>query len=265
MMLSLVLFSKVLSLGKIGESVLKGEPLLDLLDLLDALLDLNNNCVVVLSIANPRLLGVLQKLQPLLGLHLGVVPAKLDARNMALQELGLVRVLKDLLAFVDQILHHAPLGLQLDKGLLLPLDQLIHVLYTGGGDVSGGGEHDAVEELNMGLQLVTIGVALPVEVHHHLGLHHSWDELLVLLDQVLKKLLFLGSEVLGPLSHEDLQDLGKPFLHLSSLKILAEGMEVVPLALELGRGVDLVGHDASDGLLDILHPLSHLLVALAFS
>ena len=25
-------------------------------------------------------------------------------------------------------------------------------------------------------------------------------------------------------------------------------MEVVPLALELGRGVDLVGHDASDGL-----------------
>ena len=25
-------------------------------------------------------------------------------------------------------------------------------------------------------------------------------------------------------------------------------MEVVPLTLELGRGVDLVGHDASDGL-----------------
>jgi len=41
----------------------------------------------------------------------------------------------------------------------------------------------------------------------------------------------------------------------------SQGMEVVPLTLELGRGVDLVGHDASDGLLDILHPLSHLLVA----
>ena len=37
-------------------------------------------------------------------------------------------------------------------------------------------------------------------------------------------------------------------------------MEVVPLALELGRGVDLVGHDAGDGLLHVLHPLGHLVV-----
>ena len=29
-------------------------------------------------------------------------------------------------------------------------------------------------------------------------------------------------------------------------------------SLELGRGVDLVGHDASDGLLNVLHPLDHL-------
>ena len=35
-------------------------------------------------------------------------------------------------------------------------------------------------------------------------------------------------------------------------------MEVVTLPLKLSRGVDLVGHDASDGLLDILHPLNHL-------
>merc|ERR1719221_1447186 len=194
-------------------------------------------------------------------LLLRLLPALLDLLHVALQELRLVRILKDLLSLLNELLHHTPLGLQLDKGLLLPLNQLVHVLYTGGGNVSGGGEHDAVEELNVGLQLITVGVALPVEVHHHLGLGHSWDELLMLLDQVLQKLLFLGSEVLGPLSHEDLQDLGKPFLHLSSLKILAEGMEVVPLALELGRGVDLVGHDASDGLLDILHPISHLLVA----
>ena len=30
--------------------------------------------------------------------------------------------------------------------------------------------------------------------------------------------------------------------------IVSTHMEVVPLTLELGRGVDLVGHDASDGL-----------------
>lgn len=35
-------------------------------------------------------------------------------------------------------------------------------------------------------------------------------------------------------------------------------MEVVPLALELGRCVDLVSHDSVDGLLHIFHPLNHL-------
>ena len=38
-------------------------------------------------------------------------------------------------------------------------------------------------------------------------------------------------------------------------------MEVFSLSLELGRGVDLVGHDASDGLLHVLHPFGHLGVA----
>ena len=38
-------------------------------------------------------------------------------------------------------------------------------------------------------------------------------------------------------------------------------MEVIPLPLELGWGVDFVGHDASDGLLNVLHPLGHLCVA----
>ena len=38
-------------------------------------------------------------------------------------------------------------------------------------------------------------------------------------------------------------------------------MEVVPLALELCRCVDLVSHDPLDGLLHILHPFQHLLLA----
>jgi hypothetical protein len=35
-------------------------------------------------------------------------------------------------------------------------------------------------------------------------------------------------------------------------------MEVVSLALELSRGVDLISHDPVDGLLHILHPFHHL-------
>ena len=35
-------------------------------------------------------------------------------------------------------------------------------------------------------------------------------------------------------------------------------MECVPLSLELSGGVDLVCHDAGDGLLHVLHPLGHL-------
>ena len=38
-------------------------------------------------------------------------------------------------------------------------------------------------------------------------------------------------------------------------------MEVVPLPLELSGGVDLVRHDPGDGLLHVLHPLQHLLLA----
>ena len=35
-------------------------------------------------------------------------------------------------------------------------------------------------------------------------------------------------------------------------------MEVVSLSLELSGRVDLISHDARDGLLNILHPLHHL-------
>ena len=38
-------------------------------------------------------------------------------------------------------------------------------------------------------------------------------------------------------------------------------MKGVPFPLELCRGVDLVGHDSGDCLLNILHPLGHLGVA----
>merc|ERR1719450_1832779 len=179
--------------------ILKVVPLLDLLDLLLGNLELRGNGLVVLSIANPGLLGVLEQLQSVLSLLLGVIPAFLDPLDIALKELGLVGVFQDLLTLLNQVIHNIPLGIQLDKGLLLPLDELIDILHAGGSNVTGGGEHDAVKELNMGLQLVTVGVALPVQVNHYGGLLNAGDELLVLLDEHVQ-LLVLGLLLgLGPL------------------------------------------------------------------
>merc|ERR1712012_779709 len=189
---------QLLPLLQVGEGILKVVPLLDLLDLLLGNLKLRGNGLVVLSVANPGLLGVLEQLQPVLGLLLGVIPAFLDPLDIALKELGLVGVFQDNLTLGNEGIHNIPLGIQLDKGLLLPLDELIDILHAGGSNVTGGGEHDAVEELNMGLQLVTVGVALPVQVDHDGGLLNAGDELLVLLDEHVQ-LLVLGLLLgLGP-------------------------------------------------------------------
>merc|ERR1719234_1594965 len=180
---------------------------------------------------------------------------------MSLEELWFVWILKDNLTLGNEINNNVLLGIQLDKGLLLPLNELIDIFHAGGSNVTGGGEHDAVKELNMGLQLVTVGVALPVQVNHHLGLHHHGDQLLMLLDGNVEEVVLLFLLGLGPLGHQDLENLVQPFLNLGTLQIFAKRMEVVPLPLELGGGVHLVRHDARDGLFYVLHPLGHLGVA----
>merc|ERR1719447_88384 len=182
---------EVLSLLQVGEGILKVVPLLDHLDLILGNLKLRGNGLIVLSIANPGLLGVLEQLQPILCLLLGVVPALLDPLDIALKELGLVGVLQDNLTLGNEINNNVLLGIKLDKGLLLPLDELIDILHAGGGNVAGGREHDAIKELNMGLHLVTVGVALPVQVNHDGGLLDAGNELLVLLDEHIQ-LLILG-------------------------------------------------------------------------
>merc|ERR1719273_1426428 len=192
---------KVLPLLHVSKGCLKVVHLLHLLDLLLGNLELRGNGLVVLSVANPGLLGVLKQLQPVLGLLLGVIPAFLDPLDIAFKELGLVRVFQDLLTLLNQVINNIPLGIQLDKGLLLPLDELIDILNAGGSNVTGGGEHDAVKELNVGLQLITVGVALPVQVDHDGGLLNAGDELLVLLDQVVKKSHFFCSLIFGSLCH----------------------------------------------------------------
>merc|ERR1719435_222509 len=103
----------------------------------------------------------------------------------------------------------------------------------------------------MGLQLITIGIALPVQIHHHRGLCDIWNEFFVLLDKSIKLVSLCFLLVLGTLSHQDLQNLSKPFLDLSALKILAERMEGISLTLEFSGGVDLVCHNAGNGLLNI--------------
>merc|ERR1711931_610531 len=120
---------------------LEVETLLHLLDLILSLLKLGGNGLVVLGIANPGVLGLSQQLQPVLSLLLGVIPDNFNSLDVTLQELGLVRVVKDLLTLLNKVSDNAPLGLQLDQGLLLPLNQLINVLHAGGGNLSGGGHH----------------------------------------------------------------------------------------------------------------------------
>merc|ERR1719412_424941 len=255
------LIEQVLPLLQVRDGIIKSIPLLHLLDLLLSNLKLCSNSLVVLGIADPGLLGVLKELQPVLGLLLGIIPTLLNPLDITLKELGFVRVHKNLLALLNEVIDNIPLRVKLNQRLLLPLNKLIHILDTGWGDVTGGRKHDTVQELNMGLQLITIGVALPVEIHHDRGLLYAGNELLMLLDQNIQFLILSFLLRLGPLRHEDFENLVQPLLHLSTLEVLAEGVEVVSLPLKLSRGVDLVRHDARDSLLNILHPLGHLCVA----
>merc|ERR1719330_609808 len=96
---------------------------------------------------------------------------------------SLVGVLEDDLTLGNEICNNSSLGVELSKRFLLSLNELINILHTRRSNVSGGGQHDSVKELNMGLQLVTVGVAFPVEVHHDSGLLDVGDQLLVLLDE----------------------------------------------------------------------------------
>merc|ERR1712168_527129 len=251
----------ILSLLEVIKGRLEVEPFLDLLHLILSLVKFRGNALIVLSISNPGILGFLEELESVLSLLLGVIPSNFDTLDMSLKELGFVGVLKNLLAFVNGISDDTSLGLKLNKRLLLSLNELINILNTGRSDVSGGGHHDSIKEFNMGLQLITIGIAFPVQINHNLGLGHGRNEFFVLLDKSIEFVAFALLLILGSLSHQDLEDLGQPFLDFGPFQIFAQSVEVISLPLKFGGSVDFVGHDTSDGLLDVLHPLCHLLVA----
>ena len=77
----------------------------------------------------------------------------------------------------------------------------------------------------MRLELVTIGIALPVEVNLDLSLEDSGDELLVLLDEGIELLDLFSPLFLASLSHKDFQDLFEPFLNLTALQIFAKSLQ----------------------------------------
>merc|ERR1719278_2152027 len=156
----------VLSLLQVGIGGLEVEALLHLLNFFLSKLKFSGDGLAVLSVADEGIFGLSEKSQSVGGLVLGVLPSVLDSLDIGLQELGFVGVLEDDLTLGNEICHDVPLSIELRERLLLSLNQFINILQTGRSDVSGGGQHDSVQELNMGLQLVTVGVALPVEIHH---------------------------------------------------------------------------------------------------
>merc|ERR1719481_85237 len=116
---------QVLSLLEVIKGRLEVEPFLDLLDFIFCLLKLRCNGLIVLSISNPSILGLLQKLQSVLSLLLGIIPTNLNTLDMSFKELRLVRVLKNLLTFVNKISDNSSLSLKLNQRLFLSLNQLI--------------------------------------------------------------------------------------------------------------------------------------------
>merc|ERR1719288_416194 len=56
-------------------------------------------------------------------------------------------------------------------------------------------QHDSIKELNMGLKLITISIALPVEINHDSCLLDIGDKFLMFLDQSVKLSKFSGQSV----------------------------------------------------------------------
>ena len=91
----------------------------------------------------------------------------------------LLRVLKELFALYDEIFDNSAFAFQLGEGFFLPLNQFFNVLNAAGSNVTGGAEHDAIQEFNVWLELVTIGITLPVEIDFDLSFEDGGNEFFV--------------------------------------------------------------------------------------
>merc|ERR1719507_2610166 len=140
----------------------------------------NSNVLKTNTIAFPCSLGVIQKGKPGSGFFFSLIPTLFNAANMACQEFRFVWVLKKYFALRDEVFDNVPFGLHLRKRLLLSLNQLFNILNAAGSNVTGRAEHDSIQELNIGFQLVTISITFPVEINFDLGLENSGNEVHVL-------------------------------------------------------------------------------------
>merc|ERR550519_1046826 len=111
------LLEDILPLLQISIGSIKIEDLLNLLDLLLSDLKVRGNGLAVLSIADESSLGLIEELQSVSGLVLGVLPSVLDSLDIGLKELGFVGVLEDDLTLGDEVCDNVPLGVQLGEGL----------------------------------------------------------------------------------------------------------------------------------------------------
>ena len=132
-------------------------------------------------------------------------------------EKNLLWILQELFALGNEVPDNASFGLQLTEGLFLSLNQLFDVFNAAGCDVTGRAEHNAVQELNVRLQFVSIGVTLPVQIHLDLSLQDGGDQLFMLEDDGVKFLHLFRPLLFSTLSHQDFQDVLEPFFDLSTL------------------------------------------------
>jgi hypothetical protein len=130
-----------------------------------------------------------------------------------------------LFALDNKLADNSSLGFKLAKRLLLSLNQLLDIFNAARSNISGGAKHDAIQEFNVRFELITIGVAFPVQINLDLGLEDSRDELFVLLDEGVKLLTLFSPLLFASFCHQDFQDLFQPFLDLTPLKIFAKGLE----------------------------------------
>merc|ERR1719317_1498992 len=99
--------------------------------------------------------GLIEELKSVLCLLLGVIPTLFNPLDISFKELWFVWLLQDNLALGNKVGDNALLGIKLRERLLLPLNQFINILNAGRSNISGGGQHDSIKELNMRFQLIT--------------------------------------------------------------------------------------------------------------
>ena len=139
---------------------------------------------------------------------------------------NLLRVVQESLALGNELIDNVLLSLKLAEGLLLPLNELINVLNAAGSNLPGGAEHDSIQELNVGSQLITVSVAFPVQVNLDLGLVDVGDQVLMALNQAIQLGNLFFPLLFCPLCHENFKHLLQPFLHLLAVEVFAEGLKL---------------------------------------